>query len=337
MLRRVLAALILFVLLAPLPGSYRPRVEPPLTNDFSIIPMEATVIGARFGVFTLAEAWSLKGQDNRFGGFSGMRSEGPRTFMLVSDVGYRLRFTLSPTGALSDVAFLDLPPVRQGLDRKRFVDGEGITGDPATGRYWVVLEGIAQIWRFDADDRRKTRYRNPVMFKWPANGGTESLARLPGGRFIALSERTVRKGKHEGVLFSGEPGRLGSAYFSFFYDAAGLGSPTDIAALPDGRILILHRKMGLFPFFTSHIALADPRGLRSGAVLHGKRVATLADKRISENYEGMVVERGSDGLSLWLVSDDNQNNMQSTRLLRFRIDPDALEPAKRAVPSPGRP
>lgn len=103
-------------------------------------------------------------------------------------------------------------------------------------------------------------------------------------------------------------------------------------------MIIIHRKLGLAPVFTTSIAIADPRALRPGDTLTSIPVAVIRDPRLAENYEGAAVAADPDGaVSLWLISDDNQQDWQRSRLLRFRIDPAALIPAKRAAPSPARP
>jgi hypothetical protein len=346
-MRRIALALLIYLLLGPLPASQLPR--PPLNNS-QLVTARAVPdvpLPTRIGALTLTEAWEISGRNSRFGGLSGMMLIGPRRFAMVGDTGRMLRLTLSRGGQVDGASMTELPPLRAALTSKKFSDAEAAVNDPVTGTSWVALEGIAQIWRFDAAGARTGRLRNPVMFRWPANGGTESLARLPDGRFLAMSERRVKNGMHEGVLFSGDPVRPGTPYLRFFYDSRALGAVTDAAALPDGRILILHRKLGLVPIFTASIAIADPRGLRSDDVLTARPLATISDRRLTENYEGLAIEQGPDGLALWLVSDDNINEWQRTRLLRFRIDAAALQPtstgsansraAKRAAPSPVRP
>jgi hypothetical protein len=327
-MRRVLIPLILFLLLAPLPGSQLPRPPANTSNVLTAAADGAVAPGTRFGALTLTEAWELRSANSRFGGMSGLAQTGPRQFHLVSDAGYTLSFDLSVRGGVSRARLRDLPPLRPGLDRKRFLDAEAVAIDPVTNRRWVALEGIAQIWRMAPGGSREARLRNPFLFRWSANGGAESLARMPDGAFIALSERTVDGDLREGVRFSGDPAAVPTQFFRFRYDDGGLGAPTDAAALPDGRLLILHRKLGLAPVFTSRIAIADPRGIARGGLLTSRLIGTIADARLAENYEGMAVEAGPGGaLALWLVSDDNQNDWQRTRLVRFALDPAALDPA----------
>jgi hypothetical protein len=327
MLRRVLVAMLLYALLGPLPGSLRA----PHLDDTRVVTVRSVPVpdaGLRFGPFALAEAWEMSSANPRFGGFSGLAITTPRRFVAVSDAGSRLRFGLRRAAPPERVRWDQLPLLRANQSSKRFIDAEAITHDPVGGRSWVALEGIDQIWRFDAAGRRTGQRIIAAMRRWPGNGGAESLARMPNGRFITISERQIRAELHEGILFTGDPVAGQTRSIAFRYTSGALGSVTDIAALPDGRILILHRKLGLSPVFTSSIALADPRRLKPGGLLVSRPLAVIRDPHWAENYEGMTVVRDADSLSLWLISDDNQNDWQATRLLRLRFDIAAFECAK---------
>ena len=336
-MRRILLALLLFLLLAPLPGSQLAPPPPDLSQRLNAVPVAGARAGARVGALTLAEAWDLTSTHHKFGGLSGLALTGERAFLMVSDIGYRLRFSLAADGSVTGSRLVRLPPPVPGYRGKFQYDGEAVAFDPATGRYWTAMEGTGQIWSFAADDRRTLRTLQAILESWPDNGGAEALARLPDGRFIALSESRTARGQREGVLFAGDPGDPKTAITRFFYESGGQGDVTDAAALPDGRIIILHRRVWLNPVFRTSIAIADPRDIKAGQVLTSRPIAVIRDVRLGENYEGAAVSAGPDGLSLWLASDDNLQDWQRTRLVRFIIDPAALDPAKRAAPSPVRP
>ncbi len=336
-MRRILLALLLFVLLAPLPGSQLARPAPDFTQRLDVVAVPDVRPGARYGALTLSEAWDIRSRHHEFGGLSAMALTGERSFLMISDLGYRLRFTLATDGRVLASHFAMLPPPIPGYRGKHHYDAEALAFDPATRRYWTAMEGTGQVWSFAADDVRTLRTRQAVFESWPDNGGVEALARLPGGRFIGLSESPGRSGRREGVIFAGDPGNPKTATTRFFYDTGGQGDVTEVAALPDGRVIIVHRLLGWSPVFTTSIAIADPRGLKVGETLTSRNIAVISDPRLAENYEGAAVAEGPDGLSLWLVSDDNLQDWQTTRLARFIIDPAALAPAKRAAPSPARP
>jgi hypothetical protein len=334
---RVLIALLLFVLLAPLPGSQLSRPHRDYRQTLVVRPMADVSSGLRFGALTLAEAWEMTSAHSQFGGLSGMALTGNREFLMISDSGYRLRFGLGGEGQAQLGGYVKMPPPHPGYSGKFHFDAEAVTLDPATGRYWTAMEGTGEIWCFEANDVLRVRTRQTILDRWPDNGGAEVLTRLPDGRFVALSERTGPSGKYEGVLFSRDPADRGAIKTRFFHDPGRQGVATDAAALPDGRLIIIYRKLGLWPVFTTSIALADTRGITAGATLTSTPIAVIRDPRLAENYEGAAISSGADGLSLWLVSDDNLQNWQRNRLLRFRIDPAALITAKRAEPSLARP
>lgn len=336
-MRRILIALSLFVLLAPLPGSQAVRPAPDFSQSLRVTAVPGVRAGQRFGVLTVVEAWDIASRHHEFGGFSGVALTGNRRFLMLSDVGYRLRFELRPDGFAHKSAFAKLPPPRPGYRGKHHFDGEAVAFDPATGRYWTAMEGTGQVWSFAADDFRLRRTRQAVFESWPDNGGVEAFARLPDGRFIGLSESRTALGQREGVLFAGDPRDPKTPITRFFYETGGQGDVTEVAAMPDGRIIILHRRLGLFPVFRTSVAIADPRAIKAGQTLASRPIAAIHDAWLAENYEGAAVTADADGLSLWLVSDDNLQDWQTTRLVRFIIDTAALAPAKRAAPSPVRP
>lgn len=336
-MRRILLAPLLFLLLAPLPGSQLDKPPPDLSQHVIAVPVDGVRAGDQIGALTLAEAWDLTSAHHKFGGLSGIALTGDRAFLMVSDIGYRLRFTLSAAGDVSGSSYANLPPPRPGYSGKLHYDAEAVAHDPATGRYWTAMEGTGEVWSFAGDDRRILRTRQRVLESWPDNGGVEAFARLHGDRFIALSESRTALGQREGVLFAGDPSDPKTPITRFFYETGGQGDVTEVAALPDGRIIILHRRLGLLPVFRTSIAIADPRQIKAGQTLISRPIAVIRDRLLSENYEGASVTIGPDGLSLWLVSDDNLQDWQTVRLVRFIIDPAALDPAKRAAPSPDRP
>lgn len=327
-MRRIALLLLLYVALGLLPGSQRAPSPPNHSQSISATPVPGAVGGTRIGALTLTEAWDLRSANSGFGGLSGMVLTGPRAFLTVSDAGQRSRFMLGAQGQVAGSSITDLPPLDAARARKRYLDAEAVTRDPRMGQTWLALEGIAQIWRFDAAGKRTAQQRNWAMARWPANGGAEALVRLPDRRFVAISERIVRDDLREGLLFSGDPAARRTPFFRFRYDSGGQGSVTDAAALPDGRILILHRKLGLSPLFTTSIAIADPRRLSAGATLTSRPIAVIRTRVLAENFEGLAVEEGSGPVAIWLVSDDNQNRWQRSRLVRFTIDPAALAPTR---------
>ena len=104
-------------------------------------------------------------------------------------------------------------------------------------------------------------------------------------------------------------------------------SPTDMAQLPDGRVLILMRRL-VWPFplrFACRIVIADPAAIRAGAVWQGTEVAKLSSSLPVDNFEGLAIEpRGGGRVTVWLISDDNHAATQRTLLWKLAVDPARL-------------
>jgi hypothetical protein len=169
------------------------------------------------------------------------------------------------------------------------------------------------------------------MRDWGDNSGPEAMTRLADGRFLVLREGfdgLLKRSRHRALLFAGDPveGML-PEHFDF---AGPRGfNPTDMAQLPDGRVLILMRRV-VWPFpphFAGRIVLADPAEIGAGRVWRGTVVAQLASVLPVDNFEGMAIEPRGDGrLTVWLISDDNQAALQRSLLWKLALDPADLPP-----------
>ena len=96
--------------------------------------------------------------------------------------------------------------------------------------------------------------------------------------------------------------------------------PVDAAALPDGRVLVLHRRVtiGLPYGFEAKISVADPREIAAGEDWRGREIATLDSPLPVDNVEGIAVAPQGDGsFVVWLISDDNNAALQRTLLYRL--------------------
>jgi hypothetical protein len=288
----------------------------------------------RVGQLTWLGGVELTSPDPAFGGFSAMAVLGDR-FTLLSDGGNVVRFRMDSRGRLSERSFSDLPagPGTGWLKQDR--DSESLTADPKTGQIWVGFERANEIWRFSpALKRSEAHAAPPAMADWPVNSGAEAMARLPDGGFVVMGEREPwpgRKGR-AAIRFSGDPAEHPNKGFRFSYIPPAHYDPSDLAVLPDGRLLVLNRRFAL-PFdFSTKLILIDPRTLRPGAVVRGREIATLAKPLIHDNFEGLAVTREGKAIIVWIVSDDNQLFLQRSLLLKFRLEPDSpapVSPAKR--------
>ncbi len=321
-MRRLLFALILALGLSP---GLLWRHAPPAPNHsqmLHLIPLALPSgpdarIGGPHGP-RVTGAWQLTSPNSRFGSYSALLAPDGQGLLAISDWGEFLRFPIP--GAAGPVAMGTVLPGDNALKAMR--DMELATRDPASGRIWIGLEGRNAIIRLKADLSRPDAIAPPQMRFWRSNGGPESMVRLADGRFIVLAESRLRWGDKAspGLLFPGDP-LDGKPAVEFGFDPPAGFYPSDMAQLPDGRVLILMRGVGLLPpRFTIRLALADPALIRPGAVWHWQSVGELARPIPMDNYEGLAVTGGTDGgpLTLWLISDDNGARLlQHSNLLRL--------------------
>ncbi len=316
-MRRPLAALLIFLLLSPLPGSqYRP-VRPAGAETASARPLRFPAGDA--GMMRFVRGWRLVSPYRDFGGFSALARTGPDRFQIVADNGYWVRMTLRRDSAVSDFRSGLIPNPDGRPRRKSMRDVEAIVFDPASGRTWAALEGINQIWRLDPTlTRTESRSRMPSP-RWPANRGPEAMLRLADGRMILFSEDADKDPRgREGLVYAGDAAVPGTKVFRFFYDAEGKGQVSDAAMLPDGRILLVHRRQGLYPIFSTIVAIVDPADIRAGAVVRSQTIGRVPTP-LAENYEGAAVAVEDGRTFLWLVSDDNFNVWQRSLLVQFEL------------------
>jgi hypothetical protein len=308
--RRILA--ILVVALALTPGLlWR---DPPVSHDrpqpLLIRPLPLPAGGVRLAPgMTLSAGWELASRDEAFGGYSALVPLPGGVLLALSDRGRFLRF--DPPHLRSQRPVMGAVGGADDSDKRRF-DVEAATRDPASGVIGLGYEGRNSINRTDARLRALREVRPPQMRSWPANRGPEALVRLGDGRFLVLSEAF-----DVGLLFPGDPiGGAEPAQFRFVLPPG--FRPTDAALLPDGRVVILLRRLQLWlpPRLTSRLVVADPAMIVPGEEWGWQSLAEIAAPLPAENYEGLAVEpRGQDAVRLWLIADDNSAVMQRTLLL----------------------
>ncbi|WP_066800457.1 esterase-like activity of phytase family protein [Sphingomonas soli] len=279
----------------------------------------------RAGALTYLGGVHLRSPDRVFGGFSAMHVSGDR-FLLVSDSGNVVRFRLDADFRLSEAQFGDVAagPGTGYLKKER--DVESLAHDPATGRIWLGFERDNAIWRYDATLTRAERsVRPPAMRDWSPNGGAESMVRLRSGRFIVISETSRPKGPlaqtgRIGLMFTGDPTEAPDRGFRFTYIPPPGFDPSDMAELPDGRLLVLNRHFSLRALFTAKLTLVDPRSIRPGAAVQGREIAHFAAPLLHDNFEALAVTQEAGATIVWIASDDNLQFWERSLLLKFRLE-----------------
>ena len=320
--RARLRALLLIGMMAP--GVWLRSPVPPPDSVSPVLIEALDPAGARLGSLPVTGAWHLRSGNDRFGGYSALAPlPDSGALLAVSDAGQQLTLPRpGPAGLPRRLA----PAAMRRLaaapgTEKRDADVEAVTVDPSDRRLWIALERRNRIERYVRPQlAREGAVSPPAMGDWGANTGAEAMTRLADGRFIALAE--ARSGwtgaDHAGVVFAGDPvaGARGTR-FTF----AGLTGyrPVDMAQLPDGRVLVLLRRLlwGWPLSFDTALMVADPASLRPGARWRGRVVARGLPEGLRENYEGLAVtQQPGGGTAVWLISDDNFRERQRTLLLR---------------------
>ncbi|WP_165611308.1 esterase-like activity of phytase family protein [Sphingomonas jatrophae] len=268
------------------------------------------------GQLRFVRGWALASANASFGGISGLVAWRGR-LMAVSDTGTAISFRLHD-GQIVSPWIRPLPGLARRA-RKKYRDTESLTIDPATGRLWVATETNNEVWRFAADfARAEAVARPPAMHDWPDNGGAESMTRLPDGRFVVVAEH--REGRRprtaELLVFPGDP-TAGVRPIRLDYRRPRGCVPSDAAALPDGRLLVLNRCFTLRHGFSAVLERVDLNQGRRSDLLVGEEIARFARPITLDNLEAVAVEAVPGGARLWIASDDNFSIAQRTLLLEF--------------------
>lgn len=274
----------------------------------------------RVGELTFLGGWQLDSSDPAFGSYSALVFDGGR-FTAISDAGGVLSFAMDARDRIIEPRFGDLAqgPGRglEKIDR----DAESLAVDPVTGRLWVGYEHWNAIWRYAPGfGRAEASTRPAAMQSWPNNGGAEAMVRLRSGQFLVFSEAGDGPGSSRAaLLFPGDPTGPATPVLFGYKPPEGFRI-TDAAELPDGRLVLLHRRISIGGGIMSKLTVVSRGAIQSGAIVSGREIATLAWPLISDNFEGVAATVESGRRILWLISDDNFSPFQRTLLLKFALD-----------------
>lgn len=308
--------------------SYSGVAQLPLLGDRPAIRADAVALDAcdpartRLGELTWLGGIRLSSPDPAFGGFSAIRVAGDR-FTLVSDGGNIVQFRMSSNWQISDSSFANLPAGPGTGWFKADRDSESLTVDPVSGQTWLGFERFNAIWRYAPGFAAAERHAEPpTMASWSENGGAEAMVRLKSGAFVVLSEADGPKGKpgRFGLVFAQDPTMDPRPAFTFTYVPPTGFQPTDMAELPDGRLLILNRRGVPFEGFTAKLALVERGAIRPGAKVAGREIAVFAGSIAHDNFEALAVSDEGGKPVVWIASDDNGNWFQRSLLLKFRLE-----------------
>jgi hypothetical protein len=328
-------ALLLLLLLAAVGGhrvyslNYSQQIElVPLALD------ERDPERKKVGALTFLNAWELRSDNSDFGGISALIITREKRILAVSDAGTLIGFTLGQTDRMEESFIAALPGAfGENIDYRDF-DSEGMAYDPASGRIWISYEARHAVRRLSPSLGRIDGTKRLTFTKgWSANGGVEAIARLHDGRFALFAEKHQRAdGSNSAYLYSGDPIEAGSQATPFGYRAPDGYRPTDATTLPDGRLLILNRRIGLPDGFSAKLAILDPAGIEADKALTPQVIATLASPLLVDNMEGLAITHEDGRIVVWLISDNNFTAFQRTILMKFALDLPNKKPEAETAP-----
>ncbi|MGH6746066.1 esterase-like activity of phytase family protein [Novosphingobium sp.] len=325
-MRRTIALLVLLSLL-PLTWGHAPQHKKFKTFELSFeqLPVPAARrADPRLGSFKLEEVWQAHSRTHSFGSYSALLLRPGGIMLALSDSGGFLEFR-APGQSQAESRMGDLPLSKDADKAAR--DVESATQDE-TGMIWLGLEGRNAVYRMNPEYEIERRASPPVMADWGVNSGPEALTRLHDGRFVLLREGYVGWSDHlhQAALFGGDP-TLNPNGQGFTLDSPAGFSPTDMAQMPDGRLLILMRRL-IWPMpqrFAGRIAIGDPADIRPGGTWKVTEVARLSSDLPIDNFEGIAIAPQESGkLTVWLISDDNFSPLQRTLVWKMSVDPAKL-------------
>ncbi|MFT4055076.1 MAG: esterase-like activity of phytase family protein [Novosphingobium sp.] len=280
------------------------------------------------GPFRMEGAWQIKSRNGRVFGYSALVPQADGRLLAFNDSGDTLIF--SPPGAKASKARARKIEFRDPVRDKAGRDVESAAYDPDGGRYWVGMEGLNVITRLSPNLTETKRVAPAGMAGWGINTGPEAMSRLHDGRFVTIREIPPSLGEarlHNALVFAGDPVENPDAQ-KFSFDGPDNFSVVDMALLPDGRALILMRRL-LWPMpmrFAGRIVIADTGRIRPGKVWHSAPLASLASVLPVDNFEAIAAVPQADGrITVWVMSDDNAMRvLQRTLLWKLSVDPNQL-------------
>ena len=306
------------------------RTPTGLRSDVAVVTI--TPVANREGVegaLALTGAWELSSKHGWFGGFSALVASGPDSLITGSDRGWLLDLDLSgtaPAAVPGSFRFIG----ERASGRKEIVDLEALARDPATGTLWATFENFNLVTRITADGRRANR-RPAAMRGWSENSGPETMARLADGRFLIIAEGAERSGTTDrpALLFAGDPVAGPRAPLMFRFVPEPEYNPVDTTELPDGRLLILLRRVtySIPAEFSTAIALADPAAIRPDKPWRARVIQRLSGEVFGDNFEGIAfIPDPADPAhgAVWVIADDNFSAFQRNLLVRFAWDGEAI-------------
>ena len=282
-----------------------------------------------FGELVYLSGIAMRSDHEAFGGLSGLQiSQDGRHLIAVSDKGNWLAAELVYDGKrLKGLRNATMSPLTGhdggALKGRGNSDAESITLEQPgnlAGPAYVSFEGAHRISLYRAGlaapQPGAMNMAMPGELKLaPSNKGIEALARRADGGLVALTEEWLdAAGNHIGWLLGAE--RADKLFLRRERDF----SPTDLAFLPDGDLLVLERRYSVLGGPGMQIRRIKADQIKPGAVMDGEVLINLTARYGIDNFEGIAVRQNEMGETIiYLASDNNFSPMQKNLLLMFKL------------------
>ncbi|MEZ5775185.1 MAG: esterase-like activity of phytase family protein [Hyphomicrobiaceae bacterium] len=285
-----------------------------------------------FGRLRYRGGIQLSSESPFFGGISGLAVDGDTgRFLAVSDAGAWMRGRIAYRGSAPvGVEDLEIGPMlsREGkpLAREKDRDAEAIalvSGTLESGEALVAFEQNKRVGRFPVgkDGLGAPQSYLPLpkdVQKLVANRSLESVVVLPAGpmkgALVLIAERGSGAGDRPGWVIAGKK------VSEFRLADHGGFDVSDLAALPNGDIVVLERRFTWSEGMRMRLRLVSQSELAPGAKVEGEELFSADQTFQIDNMEALAVHTDQRGASvLTIMSDDNFNFFQRTLLLQFSI------------------
>ena len=300
---KLLIAGAFFLLLA---SDSRPELPDRTPMSERLVPVRyaPVVLGKAEGGVRVTGAWIIEADDPRLAGLSGLAVLDTRTLVAVSDSGVLI--DLPKPGSSAPGRFRDLIGGPGFPTFKKYRDSEALlvrrdSRTPGSIVYEISFEHRHALIAYSQAGRRLFRVPLPRT-GWPANKGAEAIAPDgQGGQLIFAEQgRELLVRTRSGIVRRPLAGATGGV--------------ADAVLLPDGRIVVAVREVGLTGL-RNRLAWLE----REGGGYRLRNFATLPLGPL-DNVEGLAAEPQSGvGAVLWAVTDND--GWRRTLLLRMEIAP----------------
>ncbi|WP_338501855.1 esterase-like activity of phytase family protein [Sphingomonas kaistensis] len=273
--------------------------RPPRIARLIVQPL--AVNGEPGGGVRVTGAWTLTSDDPRVMGLSALAVLPGGRLQALSDSGALVTF--AKPGGPTQAWVSDLPAGPGYPTFKKYRDSEAMIVDADGLGRLIAFENRHSLWRFEAEGSAKRFPLKLPTGQWSRNKGIEAIVRDPADGSLLL----LHEGGHLVLRVSDSPTPEQLPL------TGATGGIADAVRLPDGRIVVAVREIGLNGL-ANKLAWLEPT--RTGYRLRNFATLPLG---FFDNIEGLAAEQAPDGRTvLWAITDND--GWRRTLLVRMTLD-----------------